>query len=380
MKYILFFILSLSYILYSQERIYIQNHNKFTAKSLVQTSALEGFYVFSDDNGDSTRDQSGNNRHFTQVGFESPISGAMAGLDYLTDGESALVFDGSDDNLTLTNAYNPGTASFTIWTVARTNGTPASNEDVIFSKQAFFGNIGYMIYWTEANSVGLQITDGTNTVQKAVTLTGATKYFLGFTIDQSANELKMYVNGVVQGAAVDITAVGSVSNSAAHTVGDRGAGGRDWLGQIAHLGYRSDLIAADTMLVMYAKSDSAFSKNNGYARDNFKSHQGGTNDTIYYALPDNVNTSFTLTYTDTAASATTLRVGILHDTFTQYGTFSASTTTTLRTVTISEPFNADSLAFITTGTAYWDGISIVVNPLGDQTRPERITRITRTTR
>ncbi|KPJ84464.1 MAG: hypothetical protein AMS17_16230 [Spirochaetes bacterium DG_61] len=180
----------------------------------VWANGYAGVWHLKEDGSVSDYEDSTNNMNVGVGGSvtsnESPTRSTNAIVGYSQD------FDGIDDKIDVGDASNTslnfGTQSFTfgLWV----NSVVTSNYQWFLWRGAHSGGVpGYSIYRRDsANGGTYTINVGDTVDREKVTFTIAdnTWYYLVGVVDRTTQELRGYVNGVLEGTPLDISYMGSV--------------------------------------------------------------------------------------------------------------------------------------------------------------------------
>lgn len=140
--------------------------------------------------------------------------------------ETYLELDGVNDYVNFGNILNDNAINdilFEIWiNIPAANGT----SQVLFSKKAAAGaaNPGYMLTRDINNKVSFKIADGTSEVEVLSTsnVLQNTWKLITIAIDRDGNA-QLYIDGVADGAAVSVAAIGSANNAVDFIIGRIGS-------------------------------------------------------------------------------------------------------------------------------------------------------------
>lgn len=184
----------------------------------VQPDGPTALYSFGEIAGGTIADDvSGNANQATATGG---ITEGATGL--LTDpadaGNTAWTFNGTNAVVTLPTSLNGnGHSAITVevWTSLSTSA-PGTLNGIVTSTPGT-ANVGYELYWQNANTIGFKVANGSSNAiaSFAITATAGVTLYLAGTYDGS--NVKIYSNGVLK--ATTAYAGGNISASAAPTIG-----------------------------------------------------------------------------------------------------------------------------------------------------------------
>lgn len=128
-----------------------------------------------------------------------------------------LRFDGTNDDVSLGDTLDVlATDDFAIELWLRVKGADATQQEVLSKKSADADEAGFRIIRTSANKIEAKLSDGVDSasiITAASVLQNVWKHVM--LIANRAGNAQLYLNGVADGAAVDITSVGDMSNTVA---------------------------------------------------------------------------------------------------------------------------------------------------------------------
>jgi hypothetical protein len=193
-----------------------------------------------------SRAYTGISDNLTHLGNGSQVNVGGSGAPYTLD--NAVLFDGTDDYITMGNVLNVTTGDFTVAGWVKT--TSSDTHDSILSKRNNTGN-----GWTIQVSAGVMraiLTDGTSTTLSGTTTINDNQWhFLVFIFDRDAN-LTMYLDGQFEASGSLSASTGSATNTAPLLIG-----AQDNSGGFLNLydGWLKDIMFWDKALMPYEVID-----------------------------------------------------------------------------------------------------------------------------
>lgn len=189
----------------------------------VWNSNYYGVWHLNEDSGNAL-DATTNNGDLTKTG--SPLQNQTGKIGPAADfnnssSNSFSIADASSNHLD----FGTGDFSYGLWVNVDTD--TADFQIPIYNGGTGTGDPGYDIEFNTSEAIVPNLSDGVDHIQSGTdgTLSYGTWIHIYAVVDNTNNELRLYQNGAEVGTGTDITALGSVNNSAKFNIGGLDLGG-----------------------------------------------------------------------------------------------------------------------------------------------------------